>query len=70
MEAAIYSLDLYCDSDMHMELHPTKYLSLDAQYTGETYSDCKRQAKADGWKWIEGQNICDKCFKQRKDNVK
>ncbi len=44
-----YSLHLYCDHPRHKELHPTHFTSLDADYSGYTEVDCKRQARNDGW---------------------
>jgi hypothetical protein len=75
MEAACYTLDLYCDDPKHGERHPNQFESLDAQYTGETYGECKKQAKADGWKWVKGSgihdwNICGRCNKLNKVIVK
>ena len=62
MEAAGYTLDLYCDFPMHNQLTPWKGMSLDAQYYGQTYGECKRQAKADGWKWTaDDKNHCKTC---------
>lgn len=67
MEAACYILDLYCDDPDHYARHPNKIDSLDAQYTGETYGECKKQARADGWKWVTSRhsgntlNICKRC---------
>lgn len=66
MEAACYTLDLYCDDPLHLERHPGKFESLDAQYIGQTYGECKRQAKADGWKWVSYKNICKRCTEENK----
>lgn len=61
MEAAGYTLNLYCDSPNHKENFPKKFTSLDAEYYGQTYAECKRMAKRDGWKWRKDLNICKKC---------
>lgn len=62
MEAAGYTLDLYCDFPMHSTLTEWKPSSLDAQYYGQTYGEVKRMAKADGWKWTkDGKNHCGIC---------
>lgn len=75
MEAAGYSLDLYCDDPKHWERHPGKYQSLDEQYYGQTYGECKKQARADGWKWVKvaGQidaNVCGRCNMLNKEQKK
>lgn len=61
MEAAGYTLDLYCDDPKHRERHPFRVDSRDAQYYGQSYGECKRLAKADGWKWLDNKNICKRC---------
>lgn len=66
MEAGCYTLDLYCDDPNHGARHPHRVSSLDAQYIGQTYADCKRQAKADGWKWVDDKNICKRCTEENK----
>lgn len=69
MEAAGYTLDLYCDFHIHSQLTPWKSTSLDAQYYGQTYAEVKRMAKADGWKWTkDGKNHCKICAEFIKNN--
>lgn len=67
MEAAGYTLDLYCDFPMHSTLTPWKPGSRDASYFGETYAQVKRMAQKDGWKWtIDEKNHCPICTKVAK----
>jgi hypothetical protein len=49
-----YTLDLYCDDPRHtanyrMSIGRPGDLSLDAEFTGETYGECARQARRKGW---------------------
>jgi len=63
MEAAGYTLDLYCDAVGHNERDRArgKYNSLDASYYGQTYGEVKRMARSDGWKWVGDKNLCPYC---------
>lgn len=56
--ASGYSLDLYCDIDTKdCTIHP--YNCFPHQFTGETFSECKRDAINRGWKFKrDGTHIC------------
>ncbi len=45
-----YSLELYCDCDSCTQYRDSPYsTSYPKIYAGETYSECAKQAKAEGW---------------------
>lgn len=43
--AGCYSLDLYCDR----ESAEHRFQEFPHQYTGETFGECAREARRDGW---------------------
>jgi hypothetical protein len=43
-----YSLDLYCDDPTHRAFEPGGN-SRPGTFTGDTFTECARKAKADGW---------------------
>lgn len=67
-----YTLDLYCRygrtsagsgaSDIHHLKTPES-----AQFTGESFADCKKQAKRKGWRFVtrdgHKDTICPSCAK-------
>jgi hypothetical protein len=66
MIASGYSVDLYCDV-RSCGKHPSRSWTktTEASYVGETWSECARQAKRDGWKLrrAPGYAICPGCAK-------
>lgn len=62
-----YSLDLYCDKENHEHL----WNEFPHKYTGEFGSDCRAQARRDGWKLKAYVAICPKCAKkeEKKNNA-
>lgn len=62
MIASGYSMDLYCEADGHQH----GYNEGQAQFFGETWADCARQAREAGWRIHKQRRecICPKCVKQ------
>jgi hypothetical protein len=70
MIVGAYSLDLYCDNDAeptHHKIGGRLYVGtgqypdlkeLNDQYIGETFLECAKQARADGWKVDRKNDIC------------
>ena len=67
MMAAGYSLDLYCDSDAKHTYEENKKWS-PAQYFGETFAGCARQARRDGWLISKKRQLCPKCSGKKGEN--
>ena len=67
MQVGCYSLDLYCGSDYSSGTNDGihEHGEFPHQYTGPNGRDCKKQARADGWKLTrrgsEGEDLCPKC---------
>jgi len=71
MEAAGYSLDLYCDGPDHFDKSPPKITSVDDHFYGQTYGEVKRDAKKAGWTYTrDGKQICKYCSGKVKYNVR
>lgn len=53
-----YTVDLYCDGD-----GPHGYREDTASFGGETYQDCAKQARAQGWRLSHDRTraLCPKC---------
>lgn len=70
MQVGCYSLDLYCDNE---GAHPHNYRNgnnledgqFPSQYTAETASSCRRQARKVGWK-LGKKDLCPRCAKNLK----
>jgi hypothetical protein len=43
-----YSLDLYCDDPTH-RAYDVGGISRPGTYTGDTFTECARKARVDGW---------------------
>lgn len=67
MIVGAYSLDLYCDNEKYK--HPFGYMP--HQYVGETYAECVREARRDGWLISNDRQkcLCPKCSGKRKANT-
>jgi hypothetical protein len=76
VKAGAYTLDLYCDLRITVEdiaggfdKNPNHgHREFPHQFVGDTYGECKKQAKKNGWKvgrWGE-QDLCPKCAKAKK----
>lgn len=64
MIVGCYTMDLYCDASDHKSVATRRG---GWQYTGETAGECKRKAKADGWKFHrDGEVSCPECAKAMK----
>ena len=65
-----YSLHLYCDNVLHAFRHPDKVGSLDAEFAGHERADCRKDAKAKGWKldFKKGTACCPKCQRLDKED--
>ena len=73
MMAACYTLDLYCDNENLVEVGVRwgmpKFEDANHaydeggrwQYTGETFAECARQARRDGWLISKKRQLCPKC---------
>ena len=64
MIVGCYTLHLYCDDPTHFARRndrPWRESSLDAEFTGNTETDCKRQARAKGWKFKADECTCPYC---------
>lgn len=48
MISACYSMELYCDC-LACQAAPRRNYVPDSEYTGETWGECARQARKDGW---------------------
>lgn len=61
-----YSLDLYCDNGGD-QAHDWK-VSFPHQFTGETASTCRKQARERGWKLdlVNYKAYCPRCVKAGK----
>ena len=63
-----YTLDLYCDNPKcknHIDKKNLRYDGPD-QFTGETFSQCKRKAKKGGWVFSDdGTILCPRCAGRR-----
>lgn len=58
MEAKCYTLDIYCDAKN--AAHGRQ--EFPHQFTGRTYTDCKRQAKRRGWRFRrDDRQLCPRC---------
>lgn len=62
MIASGYSMDLYCQVNGNQH----EYRQGQAQFFGETWTDCAKQARAAGWKIDKAKRecICPKCIAQ------
>lgn len=60
--AGCYSLDLYCDSKEH------GFSLVMGDYTGETFGECARSARKDGWviRTAMRTATCPRCSKKLK----
>jgi len=57
-EVSCYTMDLYCDHQATEHEHG----EFPHTFTGRTNAECKREAKAAGWKWhANGGVSCPKC---------
>jgi len=64
MIASCYSMDLYCRHWENIK-HPYNYFP--HQFTGETLSECKKQAIKKGWIFHkDGEVTCPLCAKNHK----
>jgi hypothetical protein len=71
MQAACYSLDLYCDNeDEDPRQNPNGKHGYDAfpyQYTGETGGECRKAARKEGWILNkDGKDFCPRCSGKKK----
>lgn len=76
MIAGGYALDLYCDSpkpwtasktNSLIDAYGHRYNEFPHQYTAELGSQCRADAKKDGWKFTrDGRVLCPKCNLNRK----
>ena len=66
MEASCYSMDLYCDR--LIECSPEGWEDGgSATYTGETWGECAKQARNDGWIFRkDGTHVCPRCSGKRR----
>nr|DAG80665.1 MAG TPA: hypothetical protein [Caudoviricetes sp.] len=56
MVAAGYAVHLYCDCD---ECNSKQWrMPCSGEYTGETWSECARQARSDGWSISKDRTRC------------
>lgn len=56
-----YSMDLYCDDPRHDQAFKLKIGqpgSCCAQFYGETYGECAKQARRRGWRLSRDQQTC------------
>lgn len=61
--AACYTMDLYCDAERSEAWNsgPHTYGEFPHQFMGETFVECKREAKKNGWMFkADGTHICPK----------
>lgn len=63
MEVACYSMDLYCDR-AGCRVSLSGFDGPD-NFTGRTYSECKREAKKLGWRWRKEGQVCPACAKNK-----
>ena len=67
MEAAGYTLDIYCDTE---GCEYPSILHNGATFYAQTYAQCKKAARAKGWRWAkrEGEtiNLCPRCAETMK----
>ncbi len=66
MIVGCYSMDLYCDAphckNGEFKLYPSK-----AQFNSQTEGGCKRQARADGWRFHRSGGVsCIYCTRRAK----
>jgi hypothetical protein len=68
-EVGGYTLELYCDyPGCHGQDKRQGARTKFAQYCAETYAQCVRKARRDGWTinrraaWVEGQNGSGRCI--------
>lgn len=64
--ASGYSLDLYCDCVWPKAAHE-RFQSFPSTYVGETFAECAREAKEDGWRIFRKTRTarCPKCVAAR-----
>ena len=67
-----YTLDLYCDNYFSNALTPVRdtvhgFQEFPHQYTGETFGQCVKQARAHGWivNRDKSHALCPKCSGKR-----
>ncbi|AUG88109.1 hypothetical protein HOS53_gp051 [Klebsiella phage May] len=53
-----YSMDLYCDCDTCTKATAIFGSNTPSQYFGETYAECAKQAKQDGWYLSRDKRKC------------
>ena len=73
MIAACYSMDLYCENAAKGGPHvkgtcPHWWSEFPHVYTGETWGECARQARRDGWKIARNRQLayCPDCSGKKK----
>lgn len=62
MMTGCYTLDLYCvnNGEFPDGIHP--FREFPHQYTGRTFSECKRRARIAGWRFRrDGEVVCPIC---------
>ena len=60
--AGCYSLDLYCDGKDH------GFQAVCGEYTGETFAECAKAARKDGWviRTADRTATCPRCSGKRR----
>lgn len=61
METAGFTLDLYCDTETDNQHYNDQAKGYDrhGQFVGQTYAECKRAARSQGWIYIRGDtHVC------------
>ena len=63
MIVGCYTLDLYCDTRKRCEHSDfTGLLHIPNQYTGRTFTECRKHALIDGWIFHRNKTVtCPKC---------